>query len=361
MNGLALVEAADHVCYRYRVRAFEPALEAAGVRLRVEPLDSRPLGRLAQLRRAALHDVVLLQRKLLPGWQWAILRRGAKRLVFDFDDAILYRDSYDRRGPHCPRRAARFGRTVREADLVLAGNAFLAEQATRHGASPERVRVIPTCVDTARLRPGPPRWGGPGPGLVWIGSSSTFRGLEQRRPLLERLGREIPGLRLRLIGDRFARFDPLDVEWVRWSEATEADALATADVGISLIPDDLWSRGKCGLKVLQYLACGLPVVANPVGVHPEMVRDGVEGFLPTTPEGWLRAIRALADDALRQKLGGAARDAAVARYSVRTWERAFTTAVLGERPDTSPLRSNGPSPVARPGLGRDPVALRAGD
>src|SRR5947209_14025320 len=118
MKALALVEGPDHVCCRYRVRAFEPALAEAGWSLTVRGLARGTLGRWSQFALAAEYDAVVVQRKLLPGWQWLELRRRARHLVFDFDDAVLYRDSYDPRGPHCRRRARRFSRAVRLADTV---------------------------------------------------------------------------------------------------------------------------------------------------------------------------------------------------------------------------------------------------
>jgi glycosyltransferase involved in cell wall biosynthesis len=292
MKALALVDAPDHVCCRYRIRAFEPALAASGWSLTVEALAPGLLARPRQLLRARGVDAVILQRKLLPRWQLDLLRRAARRLVFDFDDAVLYRDSYDPRGPSCRRRAARFARTVRLADAVLAGNDFLAECALRAGARPERVRVLPTCVDTQRYRPPAARPGREGLDLVWIGSASTLQGLERQRPLWERLGREVPGLRLRVISDTFPRFEALPVVPVPWSEATEAAELAAGDVGISWVPDDLWSRGKCGLKLLQYQAAGRPAVANPVGVHALLIAPGVSGSSPRGPTpGWRRCGR----------------------------------------------------------------------
>jgi hypothetical protein len=117
---------------------------------------------------------------------------------------------------------------------------------------------------------------------------------------------------------------------VPWAEAREAEDLAAGDVGISWIPDDLWSRGKCGLKVLQYQASGLPVVANRVGVHPEMIDQGRTGLLADTPEEWLAAVRTLAGDAaLRRRMGEAARAQVGARYSVARWQGSFVAAATG--------------------------------
>ncbi len=346
MKALALVESPGHVCCRYRVLAFEPALRASGCELTVEGLARGPIARLVQLGRASRYDTVLLQRKLLPAWQLHALRRSAKRLIFDFDDAVLYRDSYDPRGPYDLRRASRFARTVGRADLILAGNDFLAECALAAGARPERVRVVPTCVATAHYTPEPKSPAAAHLQMVWVGSSSTLQGLELQRPLWARLGREIPKLELHLICDRFARFDPLPVFEVPWSEPTEARAIAARDVGISWVPDDRWSRGKCGLKILQYQAAGLPVVANPVGVHPRMIEPGVNGFLPESEDDWLDAIRLLATNPeLRIAMGREARRSVEARYSVTAWSAAFVAAITGARalPSPGPRATSGSS------------------
>jgi hypothetical protein len=177
MNLLALVESPDHVCCRYRISAFAPALQEAGWYLTSESLERGPFSRTFQLRRAARFDAVILQRKLLPAWQLRALRRSARHLVFDFDDAVLYRDSNDPRGPESPRRLRRFTETVRLVDTVVAGNDFLADCALRAGARVDRVHVIPTCVDP-RLYPIAHHETSSNPlDLVWIGSSSTLRGL----------------------------------------------------------------------------------------------------------------------------------------------------------------------------------------
>jgi glycosyltransferase involved in cell wall biosynthesis len=331
MKALALVEAPDHVCCRYRVRAFAPALAAAGWSVAIEGLEPGARGRLRQFRRAAHVDTVLLQRRLLPPWQLYLLRRCARRLIFDFDDAVLYRDSYHRRGPYSRRRAGRFAGTVRLADRVLAGNAFLADCALKAGARPERVQMLPTCVAPERYPMASHSFADERSlELVWIGSSCTLQGLERQRSLFERLGREIPRLRLRVICDRFPRFDALETAAVPWSEASEAAALAEADVGISWVPDDLWSRGKCGLKILQYQAAGLPVVANPVGVQGSLVRHEIDGFLAATPEEWIAALQTLADRPdLRGRMGRAGRASVEANGSVAAWAPAFVAAIAG--------------------------------
>jgi glycosyltransferase involved in cell wall biosynthesis len=298
--------------------------------LNCERLEKGTLSRTLQLRRAARFDAVVLQRKLLPVWQLRALRRSARHLVFDFDDAVLYRDSNDPRGPESRRRSRRFTATVGLVDTVVAGNDFLADCALRAGAPVERVHVIPTCVDP-RLYPMARHEPGSGPvDLVWIGSSSTLQGLDQARALWHRLAQAVPGLRLRVICDRFPRDFPLPVVPIRWEESSEARQLAAGQIGVSWLPDDLWSRGKCGLKVLQYHAAGLPVLANPVGCQSEMVATGQTGILAATPGEWLEAVQLLAGDpALRRKLGQAGRRRVETDYSIAAWAQTFVSSMTG--------------------------------
>jgi glycosyltransferase involved in cell wall biosynthesis len=314
----ALVASPEHVCCRYRLAALRPFLEQAGHRLELRPWPQTVGARARLGRELRQADAVVLQRKLLPGWQLYLLRRWARLLLFDFDDAIFLRDSYAPKGLHSAGRLRRFAAVVRAADAVVAGNAFLRDQAARWSGA-DRAQVIPTCVDWARYPLAEHARASEEVHLVWIGSSSTLPSLEAIRPLLEDLGLRWPGLRLKLICDRALRLRHLPVNLCTWSEASEATALADADIGLSSMPDDLWSRGKCGLKVLQYMAAGLPVVANPVGVHVELVRHGETGFLATTPRQWLDAIGRLAcDPALRRQMGRAGRRRVEAEFGVTT-------------------------------------------
>jgi glycosyltransferase involved in cell wall biosynthesis len=311
-----LVEAPDHVCCRYRFAAFRPHLEAAGHRLHLIPLPPSLWGRMRLGSRLAPFDAVVIQRRLLPGWLLKSIRKHARRLLFDLDDAVYLRDSYDPRGLHDPRRLRRFAATVRACDAVVAGNDFLADEARRH--SPAPVHVIPTCVEPSLYPLAPNDSHADGVELVWIGTSSTLKGLKRIAPLLDHVGQGCPGLSLKLVCDTFFRLEHLPVIECPWSEATEAESLASADIGLAWVPDDDWSRGKCGLKVLQYMAAGLPVVANPVGVQTTMVRHGETGYLATTPDEWRDAVARLASDPeLRRRLGAAGRVVLEEEYSVR--------------------------------------------
>lgn len=314
MHVVALVRGPNHASCRYRLGAFQPLLEQAGHSLQLQTLPTRWWSRW-WLYRQLQNANVILQRRLLPAWELAILRRRARRLIFDFDDAVFHRDSYAVKGPHDPARMRRFQATLRLCDAVTAGNRFLAQNAEQAGG--RNIHLIPTCVDPLRYTPRRPDAPGDGRTLVWIGSSSTLQGLEAIAPLLEELGKNIPGLRLKVICDRFPRFEHLEVVPCPWQADTEARELASGEIGISWVPDDPWSRGKCGLKVLQYMAAGLPVVANPVGVHEEMIRPGQTGYLASTPAQWCEAVGRLSRDAeLRRQLGSAGRAGLEKDYSI---------------------------------------------
>jgi len=318
MRLTALVKRPEHVSCRYRLAAYRGLFEEAGHHLEVRPWPAAWLSRIMMRRHLGPVDAVVIQRRLLPTWQLRLIRGAVDLLLYDFDDAVFLRNSYAARGPNSATRAQRFAAVMQNANAVVAGNLFLHDQALTHIDS-ERVHIIPTCIETERYSLAEHSRMGGDVHLVWVGSSSTLRGLENVQPLLEKIGLRWPTIRLKLLSDRFLKLRHLSVIECPWSEACETAALAAADIGISWLPNDLWSRGKCGLKVLQYMAAGLPVVANPVGVQGEMVRHGETGFLANTDEEWLEAIDRLArDPALRQRMGRAGRRRVEAEFSVES-------------------------------------------
>jgi glycosyltransferase involved in cell wall biosynthesis len=316
MRITALVKSHDHVCCRYRAAAFRAHLEELGHSVDIRPWSS-PWFLRQMLLPSFLNgiDVLIIQRKLFPAWQLNLLRRRVRWLIYDFDDSIFLRSSYNPRGQDCPKRFSQFRHMVQTADVVIAGNDYLRDQATAL-TEPDKVHLIPTCVDVSRYplarHEAPSRVK-----LAWIGSSSTIRGLEKIRDILDRLGKGVPQLELKVICDRSLLLDHLPVDFRPWQEATETAELADSAIGISWLPDDGWSAGKCGLKVLQYMAAGLPVVANPVGMQKKLVRPGETGFLVETPQEWEDAVTTLANDAsLRRRMGLAGRRLVEAEYQV---------------------------------------------
>ena len=325
MRITALVKSREHVCCRYRAAAFRAHLETLGHGVEIRPWSSPWF--LQQLFPSFRHgiDALIIQRKLFPAWQLNLLRRRIRWLIYDFDDSIFLRSSYNPRGQDSPKRFSQFRHMMQTADVVIAGNEYLHTQATAL-TEPAKVHLIPTCLDVARYPLARHDPDSPRVKLAWIGSSSTIRGLERIREVLDRLGKRLPQLELKVICDRSLLLNHLPVAFCPWREATETAELADADIGISWLPDDGWSAGKCALKVLQYMAAGLPVVANPVGMQKKLVRPGETGFLVETPEEWEEAVHRLAQDAdLRRRMGLAGRRLVEAEYQVSrgasAWER----------------------------------------
>jgi len=338
MRLLALAEGPNHVCYRYRIEAFAAALAERGWTLVALPLASHTLERRRQLRSCAAADVVILQRKLLPLWQLRVLRKAARKLIYDFDDALFHRDSYSPKGPLSWTRLAHFWATIYAADAVIGGNGFLRAEASNYVA-PENVHWIPTCVNPQLYRLAQHERRVSGVRLVWIGQRSTLPGLKFAEPLLAAAAERLPDLELRVICNKYPDLAPIRVVPRPWSSATEAEEIAAADIGISWLPDDPWSLGKCGLKVLQYMAAGLPVVANPVGMNREMVLHGQTGFLAETRDEWAQAVATLAaDPALRARMGAAGREMVERHYSASRWAPRFAALVdsLGRSAGSTP-------------------------
>ncbi len=301
---------------RYRALAYFEPLRAEGfepTHLSVRGGAAHQLRLLRQVKRAA---VTVALRRTFSGPFRGLLRRAARRLVFDFDDAI-YTTPH---GPS-PGRMRGFGAMCRRSDVVLAGNATLAEAALKHNAD---VRVLPTTLDTGRYEPADPAGYDPRR-LVWIGSQSTRPYIETLIPTLERAAREVPGLQLRIIADFALRSDVLDIDNKPWSSAEEAGLLRTSGIGLGPLPDEPWTRGKCGFKLLQYMAAGLPTICDPVGANGEIVEHGVTGYHAHHDDGWVDAIAALcADRDAALAMGAAGRQRAIEHYSMASAARRLT-------------------------------------
>ena len=308
---LAITSNLAQASSRLRVEALIGPLAARGFELELVACPRRWAERRDLLRSAGAYHAVLLQRKLLDPWNWRLLRRHARRVVFDVDDAVRYHPH--RVGPYSSLRTAlRFRATARHVDHVVAGNPYLAELFGRSGSA--GVTVLPTAIDPSRYRlkrHGPTDT----PRLVWIGSRSTLPYLRKFMPVLEQAGRLVPGLRLVTVADATVRSSSaLPVEHAPWSLAGESAALCRGDIGIAPTPLDRWTLGKCGFKIVQYMAAGLPVIASPVGANAAMVRPGETGLLPDRPEEWPGVIASLARDTEQRRRMGAAGRALVERH-----------------------------------------------
>ena len=304
MRLLFLIQGFEVASSRYRVLQYVPALQEAGFDVTVTPFP-RKLGEQQRVYSdAGEYDLVFIHRKRLSKYWIRKLRATAKKIVYDFDDAVMYRDTLSIENQESERRKRRFERTCRVADLVIAGSGYLASFARPLNAN---TAVLPTVVDLSRYAPR--SWNDKPEKITlgWIGDTGSFAYLESQRPLFEAVGQAIPRLQFKIVSSRFPRFDHLPVIARRWSADGEVADLQSFDIGIMPIQDDPWSKGKCGLKLLQYMAAGVPAVASPVGANLEILADGVQGFYAAGQKEWIERIGRLAGDArLREKMGKAA-------------------------------------------------------
>ncbi|HYW17310.1 MAG TPA: glycosyltransferase family 4 protein [Allosphingosinicella sp.] len=323
---------------RQRLLQYVPHLAAAGIEVDFRPLlpddyvrgvgsgRTYPRGktlrlyldRLSQLLAQTDADVIWVYAELFPylpgSWEKLAFRSG-KPVVYDCDDAFFH--AYDAHPNALVRRL--LGRKIepllRGAAACCCGNAYLESYVSRFSAD---TLLLPTVVNTGVCRPGT----GPSSDrpitIGWIGSPSTWPYMRPILPLLSELVRS-RGIRVRVVGAgpqaRSEGFPGLDL--IEWSEEREVEDVRAMDIGVMPLPDDIWARGKCGYKLVQYMACGLPVVASPVGVNTEIVTPGENGFLATSPEEWRDALLRLIDDpAIRRTFGDSGRRRIEERYSL---------------------------------------------
>lgn len=313
----ALTSGRDVPSTRFRVRQHLPLLAEAGVRVReyvpairrdaplpflpptLSPKYVLPLYGLWQSAKLMAHlpglagslqaRVIWLQRQLLPGYLTLepLLRRP---FVFDIDDAVWL--------------ARPFGRTsvakiVARAGAVVAGNRYLAEWCADQGA--RDVRIIPTAIDSERFIPLPSEHVAARDGFTigWTGTAGNLRYLEAIERPLERFFERRRDARLLVIADRPPAFTGLvgdRTTFVRWQPAIEAETVQRMDVGIMPLPDDEWTRGKCSFKMLQYMACGLPVVVSPVGANRDILDRDAVGLAAESESDWYAALDLLYRD-----------------------------------------------------------------
>jgi hypothetical protein len=295
---------------RYRVYQLLPLL--TGIEAEVSPVTRHSIR--AGLARVGAFDAVFVQKGILPGLYSGFERRFAakKPLIYDFDDAMWLPRVGGSRIAQLLHRERAVQDVLRCAAAVIAGNDYLAEYVSRFNRN---VTVIPTAIDTAKY----PTGGGTTVG--WIGSRTTLPYLKPLRPVFEKLG---------IVPRVIAAGDPgFHVAFRPWTLETETAELAQLGIGVAPLPDGPWERGKCGVKLLQYMACGIPVVASPVGVHNQIIQHGVNGYLAGEPVEWERYLRELiANESLRRQLGDAGRKLVQQRYDIHQAAKSVESVLL---------------------------------
>lgn len=289
----------------------------AGKRPRLIPILAAYFRRMGALIQGRKFDLLWIEYELfpwLPGWlELLVLSLGAPYLV-DYDDAIFHR--YDRHPNPLVRRmlGQKIDAVMRHASTVVVGNEYLREHAIKVGA--QRVEILPTSIDLARY-PSPTSARNEIFTIGWIGSPATMRYLHLvHEALAEICVRE--HAKVVLVGASEPGWQDVPHAIHPWSEDTEVVEVGGFDVGIMPLADSPWERGKCGYKLIQYMACGKPVIASPVGINTRIVDPGINGYLAETKHDWVRALTALMADAdLKQQMGAAGRAKVERDYTVQ--------------------------------------------
>lgn len=294
---------------RLRHLQYLPLLEREGIEIDVSPLfsneyvqalyDRRTRGwkvlralitRALVLTRIYKYDVVIIEKELFPffpSFAERMLAAFGVAYIVDYDDALFHR--YDCHHNKLVRTilGEKIDKVMKYASLVVAGNLYLASRAGSAGA--REVDIIPTVVNLERYQVKSPHSGSC---LVigWIGTPETSRYLLPLLEVFERLKKEFQ-LRFVAVGARSVDFCNSPIEAVPWAEESEVDLIRMFDIGIMPLNNSPWERGKCGYKLIQYFACGVPVVASPVGVNCDIVEDGLNGRLADSIEEWERVLR----------------------------------------------------------------------
>lgn len=261
-----------------------------------------------------------------PIFEWIMARMLGRRIIYDFDDAIWLTDQQaEGRILRFVKWRSKVARICQIAHRVSAGNAYLAAFARQFN---NNVVINPTTIDTHGLH-NPALHHKPIQNsnrliIGWTGTHSTLKYLESIADVLQAVEQHHPNVTFLVIADRPPQLKLQRLEYVPWQESSEISDLRRIDIGIMPLPDDAWAEGKCGFKVLQYMALMIPSVSSPVGVNKTIVQHGVNGYLCQGSRQWIESLSSLiADPALRQRIGTAGRATVEAHYSVASNASAF--------------------------------------
>lgn len=298
---------------RLRVLQYLPYLEESGLQCEVIEYPKSPSGWAKIAISSCFYDCVFFQRKRPPLLFLVFLKSKRKKIIYDFDDAVMFKNSLSR-NPYSLRRKMSFKRIVRFSDLVIAGNSFLQKEAKRYN---QNVEILPTPIDGNRYYQRSFHIGDE-VNIGWIGSHSTIHYMESYKDVWEEIGRRFKNVTLTIICDTFFETQDIRLKKVLWSLDKEIEELSKVDIGVMPLFFDLWSQGKCGFKIIQYFGMGIPCVCTPVGINRDIVDDGVDGFFATTKEEWIEKLSILIKDPiLRRKMGERGRNKVFSRYTVQ--------------------------------------------
>lgn len=279
---------------RDRALIYEKCLKEDNIFFKHIGLSKRPLNYFIALINAPFYDVVFLQRKLLSKTYFKLLRFLAKKIIYDFDDAIFL----DSKGKISKNKFNRFSTICRKADLIFAGNEFLSSYSARFS---KKTFTIPTCLDTKKYKIkviGSNKFFD----LVWVGQKTTSKYLIEIIPFLEKANKRFKDLRLINISNIKIESRSIKIKNVTWTESGQYKDIKSAKVGLAPLDNSNWSKGKCAFKLLQYASAGLPIVSSNVGYNSILIKEYESGMLVNKGSDWVNNIAKLRSNvAIRKK------------------------------------------------------------
>lgn len=268
------------------------------------------------------YDFVFIHREVTPFgppiFEWVIAKVFKRKIIYDFDDAIWTIDTV---GEFFLKKIIRYRSKVASickwSHKVSCGNEYLCDYARQFNTN---VVLNPTTIDTKlhHVAPHHEKKGMKGEVIIgWTGSHSTLKYLKTIEYELQQIESAHPNVEFHVIADISPDLNLKKLKFKPWSTETEISDLAQFDIGIMPLPDDEWSKGKCGFKILQYMALSIPSVASPVGVNTKIIKDGMNGFLCNTSADWINKMEELIkNESLRKQLGDNGYKTVVENYSV---------------------------------------------
>jgi glycosyltransferase involved in cell wall biosynthesis len=307
--------------HRFRVEQYFPYLIGHRVEPKWQPLSGSWSERLMTYRQLPSFDVVCIQRRLLPPFEFYWIRKKSRKILFDLDDAVMYRSSSSPY-PHSFSRWLKFRWMVKGSNVVTVGNQFLKNEVLKVDRG-KKVFVIPTSIDISLYPQKKEIANRKEIILGWIGTKGNLRYLKKLEPVFEMLRQRFPQVRLKIVSNDFYESSGLPIINKPWKLEDENEDLISFDIGLMPLGDDLWSRGKCGLKIIQYLSVGVPVVCTPVGINSDIVKDGENGFWAMDHQEWVdRLSNLIQNPDLRQRMG---------LKGIETVEREYSLTVTSEK------------------------------
>ncbi len=264
------------------------------------------------------YDFVFLYREAAPLGppviEWLLIKVLKKKVIYDFDDAIwISHISENNIRALAFKNVSKVEKICKWAHKVSCGNDYLCRYAEKFS---NNVVYNPTCVDTEKRHNLLADHDVERITIVWTGSFSTLKYVEEVLPILQQL-HEKYDFDVKIICNQRPTFNIKNLQYVEWSEENEVAELAACQIGLMPLTKDEWTEGKCGFKLVQYLALGIPSVSSRVGVNSKIVDEGINGFLCDTDEEWYAAIEKLINNAeLRKKMGQEGRKKIIGKYSL---------------------------------------------